>query len=365
MPIKHRSILLLFLNLIIITQVYGQEFIYRITVDQKKVLTGFKLAGQRGIVTTLHGVASYKRITVASMNANVLYDDQVKIAYFDLAKNVCIISSASIDAIPQASGLRLSPVNPISRLNGANVVIKGFPLSVPQYQTINATLDGDHGLEHLSNLLPAGGSRAALAKRRSPDIDQSVINLHGNIYPGHSGSPILYNNEVIGIVDGGLLVGPGYAWGIVYNEVNFTAFNNVDPGYLNILSTNNALFSSEPTYSSAGENDNLPDPSERPVSVLSVAKHEDGTLDFHLLNESPVDLDVYINVRYYEKDLTEILDEGSYGISPLPAGQKGHIRTYAPIHIKNFDCVQYDISINNYPRPGIEYKKRILVCDFN
>jgi len=356
-----KSIFFAIFYLSISSQIFAQEFIYRITVNQKKVLTGFKLAGQSGIVTCLHGVVGYQTITVSQIS-NVLYDDDIKIVSWDLAKDVCIISSKKIGAIPQNSGLKLSNITSNSGLKGANVVVKGFPWSVPQYQSITAKLDGDHARELLENILPAGGNRKALATRGSPAIDKEVINIHGAIYSGHSGAPILFNDEVIGIVDGGLLMGPGYAWGIIYKEVHFAPFNS-DTNYKNILSTNNALFSNEPTYTSTDANFNLSNPSEEPVSVMSVTKQADGTLDFRLNNISKIDLtDVFVYVRYYGDDLSDVL-ASSMSWTNIPLGQSAHIKISKPSDVKEIKCVQYDILKIGYPQVSTTYKRTYLNCD--
>ena len=364
MQLKFKILILLILHLAISCNTFAQEFIYRITVDQKTVVTGFKVAGQDGIVTALHGVAGAKRITVSKMSNETIYDDDVKIILWDLSKDICLISSSSINKIPKETGLKLSSIKKISKLNGVKVVIKGFPWSMPQYQTINVDVDGDHGIELLQNLLPADSSRSVLVKRKSPDIQQNVINLHGDIYPGHSGSPILYNNEVIGMVDGGLLLGSGYAWGIIYEQIKFIKFNNLDPGYKNTLNTNKALFSNKPISFSSINKDSTFNPGELPITIISIKKDLYGTLDFYVENNSPIDLKyVAPYVRYYGKDLTEVLDNSMTVITVLPIGQKAHLRVPPPVYIRNdYECIQFDLKML-YPE-GVEFKKTYLNCDF-
>jgi hypothetical protein len=82
-------------------------------------------------------------------------------------------------------------------------------------------------------------------------------------------------------------------------------------------------------------------------------------------NDAPVDLrSVFIMVRYYDNDLTDVLDNRG-GDEPLPVGQKGHIRVGAPLYIKKYECIQYDVQIIGYPKNGIIYKKTYLTCKFD
>ena len=342
-----------------IENAYGQQYLYNISVDGKSTLTGFKIAGQAGIITSLHGVVGARKIVVTEANNLNSYLDDIKITYWDVANDLCILNSKSISEILINKGLTTRSQFSKQTLNGVHVIIKGFPWSVPQYQTVNAILDGDNSVTNLYNLIPKSDDREALSNRKSPDLAQQVINIHGEIAPGHSGSPVLFENQVIGIVDGGLLLGPGYAWAIPYGNIHFVLFARDDPSYMRILRTNKALWSNEPVITTL-PNEKLPNPQEMPFRILSIDKRSDNSLDFKLSNESPIELGtIGIKLRYYSDDLTEVLEQ-SYDSETIPAGQSNHFRFLAPNYIKNYTAIQYDVIIYGYPESGQEYKKTFL-----
>lgn len=337
----------------------AQDNIYKITVDGKKVFTGFKVAGKEGIITTLHGVIGFQKIIVSQLqlDSDKPFNDGIKIISWDKARDICIISSKSISTLPKDEGYKISKIKNISNLKGVEVVVKGFPLSMPRSQEITPKLDGSYPEDLLQNLLPPDDTSKALTARNSPVVNQIVLNLHGNIYPGHSGSPVLYKNEVIGIVNGGLLAGSGFAWAIKYSNIDLVNFVNGEQ-YKSLIKTNSALFSNEPFYTSNNNFVDIPNQTAEPVIVKSV-KLNGTSLNFHLLNNSSIDLsNIFVYVRYYNEDLSEILGDGANVTQTVPLGQSAHIVLYPPNHVSGFYTqIQYDIVVMNYPENGTTYKR--------
>ncbi len=74
----------------------------------------------------------------------------------------------------------------------------------------------------LVDLVPDALLRA-LNKRRSPALDIHVLNINGNLLPGHSGAPILNGDgQVVGVGNGGIDLGRvGWGWAIPWQDIEW------------------------------------------------------------------------------------------------------------------------------------------------
>jgi hypothetical protein len=223
---------------------YSQNYIYRVVIDGFRVQTGFKANGINGIVTALHGVAVGKgNITIQEFSTQRVFNN-VKIAMLDMANDICTISSPQIAAIPLDQGYTVNNRFSDDELKGKTVRINGYPLGIFAMQDNNVLLDNNKPIVPLQTIIPPGIA-PGLLKRNSPNTNIRVLVLNGTIAPGHSGAPIIYNKEVIGMADGGLTPGiSGYAWAVILKNVSFVTFRRTED-FMRITHDNGNLLSYE------------------------------------------------------------------------------------------------------------------------
>ena len=141
----------------------------------------------------------------------------------------------------------LMPATPINNSSGLRIN-KGYKALIhelltaighPQGMDINrkTVYAGNPITEQLTHLIPTAAS-SSFEQRGSPAVQIEILYLEGNLVPGQSGGPILNSkNEVIGVVDGGILGGSaGISWAIPFNHLKFTNAKSVDnSGRLGLL----------------------------------------------------------------------------------------------------------------------------------
>lgn len=178
--------------------------------------TGFRVQGVRGIITALHGVADCQRIT-ASSKKGLLLDEPLVIRKIDVDRDVALLSSAQIDGAPDR-GLNVAD-NVVWDSLGA-VKVYGHPYGIGSLET-TLTLRRPP-LKPLKDLVPAA-PLSILRERRSPNHLISVLNLQGNLLPGHSGAPILDSSDrVVAVANGGLKEGfAGISWAVPYRDIEW------------------------------------------------------------------------------------------------------------------------------------------------
>lgn len=207
---------------------FSQNYIYRVVIDGYRVQTGFKANGINGIVTALHGVAVGKgNITIQEFSSQRIFNN-VKIAMLDMANDICTVSSPQIAAIPLNDGYTVNSRFSDAELKGKTVRINGYPLGIFAMQDNNVLLDNNKPIVPLQTIIPPGIA-PELLRRNSPNMNIRVLVLNGTVAPGHSGAPIIYNREVIGMADGGLTPGiSGYAWAVILKNVSFVALKHTE-----------------------------------------------------------------------------------------------------------------------------------------
>ena len=206
-----------------------QSFIYQISTDDNYQLTGFKLDRYNGIITSLHGVISAKKIM--AYNTKTTLEEQLVVTHVDIKSDVAMLFSKEV-LTKNPGGLMLGDIN---TYESRSIYVVGFPINIDLKPARTELVLRSPKTETLSYLVD-DKTRAALMKRGSPQPSIKVINVQGSLLPGHSGAPVFNKeNKVIGIGSGGLKNGKvGHAWAIDINKINF---KKVTPQVLKYLSS--------------------------------------------------------------------------------------------------------------------------------
>ena len=179
--------------------------------------TGFKAKGYNGIITTLHGVLGKDKLYARNENGEYF---NLQIGAVDINNDVALlVPNSSYD---NSIGLPVNIGNKILAKQELRVI--GHPAGINL--NIKTVYAGDPPIETLDNLIPPSVS-AIFSQRNSPFEQIQIFYLEANLIPGHSGSPLInMNNEVIGVVDGGILNGAaGISWAIPIGKIRFTSFS--------------------------------------------------------------------------------------------------------------------------------------------
>jgi uncharacterized protein (TIGR03000 family) len=188
-------------------------------------LTGFFVKGQKGIITSLHGVVKYPDIWAGRHEgAKYLGYDKVKIIKVDIRRDLALVSSPEIDMLPVTNGFEEVPLlsNPDKdreieernalALQGLRVI--GFPRAIFLHQRYDLTLAN----RNLTGLVPLlkelGPIYDELSERGSPVVSTEVLSLSGFLQPGLSGGPIINkDNKLVGVANGRVPSDPNEARG--------------------------------------------------------------------------------------------------------------------------------------------------------
>lgn len=178
--------------------------------------TGFRVRKLKGLVTALHGVADCQRMTVSSKSGPI-FKQPLTIRSIDKDHDVALLSSAEFDTAPD-DGFELA--EPLNLMAHQSVKVVGHPYGISSLDTILTVRD--EPLKLLKELVPAV-PLSNLITRQSPNHLIQVINLQGNLLPGHSGAPVLDSNgHVLGVANGGLKGGfAGISWAIPYKDIEW------------------------------------------------------------------------------------------------------------------------------------------------
>jgi len=194
--------------------------VYRITIDgcphspANRRQTGFRVRGQAGIVTALHGLAD---CPAADINAE--YSDGVlrglALVAVDLDRDMALLTSPEL-AAGTTIGLAAPPKDTVA-LDGLYAI--GHPYG-KTYQEPTTQITITYMMT-LNRIIPGVFLTDAFAERRSPDLQIRTLFAEAHFVPGHSGAPVLNaQNQVVGMVDGGLKEGfIGKSWLIPWSDV--------------------------------------------------------------------------------------------------------------------------------------------------
>lgn len=184
-----------------------KRFIYKIRASEceqggERVLTGFFVPEEGGLVTALHGVVGCDNIR--ALNFENLKEDKdvfrnLSVGKADFELDVALLVSDEIDDF-----LRSNPGFGFKTSGGktSRIRVIGFPLDLGGHtETVNKRIEG---VKPLVSLIPPS-ELEDFALCQSPSLGRNVYRLEGTIRPGESGAPILNDrNEVIAIGMGGV-----------------------------------------------------------------------------------------------------------------------------------------------------------------
>lgn len=193
-------------------------------MDDQRALTGFRVRDENtiGIITALHGVADGRIIKASSARGPIL-GDPLRIAKVDIRNDLALLTSNELamlgdDGFEVAQEVDWKSIR-TARLGGIKVI--GYPLGLSFEDLATDLVIRAPHLKPLRNLAESAAPQLRL--RNSPSLDCQVLSIQGGILPGHSGGPILDEDErVVGIANGGLRGGQvQIAWGIPFSEVEW------------------------------------------------------------------------------------------------------------------------------------------------
>lgn len=178
--------------------------------------TGFRVRSVKGLVTALHGVADCRRIT-ASSKEGLFLDQPLTIRKIDSDRDVALLSSPQLDGADDGG---FDVAGSIAWESPGTVKVYGHPYGIGSLETTLSLRNPP--LKQLRDLLPAT-PLSILKERRSPNHLISVLNLQGDLLPGHSGAPILdLHGRVVAVASGGLKEGfVGISWAIPFHDIEW------------------------------------------------------------------------------------------------------------------------------------------------
>jgi hypothetical protein len=239
--------------------------------------TGFRLAGRKGIITALHGVADGTTFSAYNESGDVL--NNLKIASVDIDNDLALLRSPEIESRP-AEGLQA--VDRLTIEPGTPLRAFGHPEGINLYIKDDLRA-GTPVTKKLHTVIPPNSARL-FDLRKSPSANITILNISsGNIGPGFSGAPLLNSdNRVVGIVDGGLRGGAlAISWAIPITAVSWRdiASASTRVNELAELETNN-LFNFIEDESDRVDKE-LNSPTRSPAEPLDIA------MDIALARDNP------------------------------------------------------------------------------
>jgi hypothetical protein len=222
-----------------------REYVYQVRAAQcpaspvNRSLTGFRVRGEKGIVTALHGVVGCKAIRVKSDYGDLL-TGPLTLSRFDVEADAALLVSDELLAKP-ANGINISRA---PAAEGSRALVLGHPLDTGYHET--DVIIRRPALRPLFQEVP-GDVYEALRARNSPSVKLNILSIQGPVVPGHSGAPVVdMRGDLLGIADGGLKGGTvEQAWAIPYALVSWG--RNASSGRLADLAENvDSLFKFQP-----------------------------------------------------------------------------------------------------------------------
>jgi hypothetical protein len=214
-------------------------------LDEEIIQTGFRLKGTKGIITALHGVITGKDLSAKNETTNESFTN-LKLTKVDVSRDVALLTSEKLLNQP-ADGLELGQIDKI-KVN-EQLYVLGKPLGI---ETIFSPVSvGNPKEKKIITMIPPK-SKDAFLKRGSPGEMTNVIYINGALVPGHSGAPLLdNNNKVLGVVDGGVVgethggvLLPDICWAIPVSHIEWKDVSNEQKRLIQLSEINpNELFS--------------------------------------------------------------------------------------------------------------------------
>jgi trypsin-like peptidase len=184
--------------------------------------TGFRVRGVKGIITALHGVADCRKIT-ASSRKGLFLDEPLTVVKIDADHDMALLSSPQLE---RAESEGLDVARNVAWDSLGTVKVYGHPYGIGNLETTLSLRNPP--LTQLKELIPPP-LLSTLKERRSPNHLVNVLNLQGNLLPGHSGAPVLDSRaRVVGVANGGLKEGfAGISWAMPFKDIDW---DNVGSG---------------------------------------------------------------------------------------------------------------------------------------
>jgi Trypsin-like peptidase domain len=220
-----RTIIAASILLVLETSAYAdQAFIYSLRASHcgqapaSRMLTAFRMAGTKGVVTALHGVSDCAEIQATNRSGPALLGT-LKVYDVDTAHDAARVSSAELEQL-QADGLQPASESDLS--GGTPALAIGYPLSTDLEDSAVPVTIPNPPLRILGDMLNTS-TRQSLRDVGSPDVSAQVLFVVGFISPGDSGAPIINKDDrVLGIVSGGLGQGSGISWAFPSWSIKWT-----------------------------------------------------------------------------------------------------------------------------------------------
>lgn len=179
-----------------------------------RVLTGFKIRGEAGIYTALHGVVDCDGgVSATTGDWSATYTD-LRIVKADIEHDIALLWSREL---PLSGGL--SRVQ--SARDGdfmARIIVVGYPKGLLDQSETEVKVPYQKMLRQV--VQPE--AHKYLQSRSSPSLTETIYEVRGHLTPGHSGAPLLdKRSRVLAIGNGGLDLGRiEMAWAIPIVDVD-------------------------------------------------------------------------------------------------------------------------------------------------
>jgi len=229
------------------------------------ILTGFFLK-DKGIVTALHGVCGCK--TIAAEDAAGKDLGRMNVSFADLENDVALLSSER--GISFSSGFEFSNISP-SSLGGQKITMIGFGYGVAKPKSSEIARVRRPPVRSLIDCIKPDHIDS-LRVRNSPSVYNEVLDVEIPIAPGCSGAPIIFNEKVVGVANGGLEGGStNYCWAIPVTKINFSSKSSLEPAYSKLAKKNPAKIF---VLTSVGNEENKP---VEKIGIITLSENENCT----------------------------------------------------------------------------------------
>lgn len=233
-------------------------YVYRIKSDNcthapvARRQTGFRVVGTIGMITALHGVADCTTISAIADDGGEIFTELV-ITAVDIERDIALLSTPELAKLP-AQGLAPTELSTTTMLT-ATLHVVGYPLGLEK-QDIDA-IERVRAIESLDDVIPDSEESVEFLKRNSPSIRVDVLNLQVQLLPGHSGAPVLDDQDrLVAIGDGGLRGGTvARSWAMLWQDVELrpVADDRVQKALTALAAKEVSALSLSSTYPTHGE----------------------------------------------------------------------------------------------------------------
>lgn len=192
-----------------------------------------------GVITALHAVCGCSSISAEDNFGEDYFS--LKISKADIENDIALLTSSEIISNFN-TGLEFSDFS-ASVLANKKVSMFAYPYGIELNIDTKDARVRETPTAQLKKFVKYDVEES-LKDRGSPNINKYVLNLQLEITPGCSGAPILFENKVIGVANGGLDEGRTHVcWAIPTQNIRLTPINSLGSVYLELGKKNpNNLF---------------------------------------------------------------------------------------------------------------------------